>query len=171
MARCHAVTAATSRRDKAGRFVAATPPDPQKNGSKPPKKGSPPAKKGASPAEKRRNRAAETPGAALKRQLSTERDTVGITVLIRQAARVADRLENIDRVLSGDGDAWIRVGIPRSDEKRGRVLVEARVDDLVREERSQTTVLRSLLAEIHRQRSGLTGGPPGPDEDDDLDVE
>lgn len=144
---------------------------PAANGSAPAKKGTPPAKKAPVPAKKRRGRPPESAGAALKRELSGGRDTVGITVLIRQAARVADRLENIDRVLSGDAEAWIKVSLPRSDAKRGRIIVEARVDDLVKEERSQTTVLRSLLSEIHRQRSGLPGAPPGPDEDDDLDVD
>lgn len=134
-------------------------------------KGAAPAKKAAPRAATGRRRAVESPGAAIKRQLSTDRDSVGVTVLIRQAARVADRLENIDRVLSGDAAVWMKVGLPRSDEKRGRVMVEVRVDDLVREERSQTTVLRSLLAEIHRQRSGLPGDPSRPDEDDDLNVD
>lgn len=144
---------------------------PAKNGSAPAKKGTSPAKKAPDSASTRRRRAVESAGSALKRELTGDRDTVGITVLIRQAARVADRLENIDRVLSGDGDAWLRMSLPRSDAKRGRVIVEARVDDLVKEERAQTTVLRSLLSEIHRQRSGLPGAPPGPDEDDDLAVE
>lgn len=141
-----------------------------------------PAKKGSTPAKKAPKRAAagtkrartgakETPGGRMRRELARAGDTVGIEVLIRQAARVADRLENIDRVLSGDGATWTTVGIPRSDEKRGRIVVEVRVDNLMVEERSQTTLLRHLLAEIHRQRSGLPGGPPPPDEDDDLDVD
>ena len=136
-------------------------------------KGAAPAKKAAKRAPTGRKRAAtgaaESTGARLRRELTQERDSVGVTMLIRQAARVADRLENIDRVLSGDARAWVRVGIPRLDTDGGRVVVEVTVDGLVKEERAQTTVLRNLLSEIHRQRSGLPGAPPG-DEDDDLDV-
>lgn len=166
------MTPAAVTRDAPAKAAKKAAPAPAKNGSAPAKKATSPAKKAPAPAAKRRRPAPETPGAALKRQLTDKRDTVGITVLIRQAARVADRLEQIDRVLSGDGEAWIKVaGLPRSDEKRGRIVIEARVDDLVKEERSQTTVLRSLLAEIHRQRSGLPGGVPPGEEDDDLAVE
>jgi len=94
-----------------------------------------------------------------------------VKALIRQAARHADRLEAIDRVLSGDAKAWATVGLPRITDG-GVAKIEVRVDDLVKEERSQATALRSLLAEIHRQRSGLPGLPPGPgQEDDDLKVE
>lgn len=140
-----------------------------------------PAKKGAAPAKKVAKRPATgakrgkagakaPPAVAKSADLGRDGDTLILKALVRQAARVADRLETIDQLLSGNAAAWCTVGIPRTDAKRGRVMVEVRVDDLVREERSQTTVLRGLLAEIHRQRSGLPGGPPPEDEDDDLDV-
>ncbi|MCP3811338.1 hypothetical protein NLX62_03180, partial [Mycobacteriaceae bacterium Msp059] len=88
------------------------------------------------------------------------------------AARVADRIERIDELLTGDAKAWARVGIPRLDTDGGRIVVEVRVDDLVKEERQQTTLLRNLLAEIHRQRSGQPPDPPDPSkEDDDLEID
>jgi hypothetical protein len=106
-----------------------------------------------------------TDGGKLRAQLTKPGDTVGRTILIRQASRIADRLEQIHQLLSGSADAWLAVSLPRSDGKRGRVLVEVRVDGLVVEERNQTTLLRHLLADIER-----TGPPPGPKVDDDDDL-
>lgn len=88
-------------------------------------------------------------------------------MLIRQAARLADRLEAIDKLMSGQADAWAVVSLPRSDEKRGRVIVEVQVDDALKEERALATLFRHVLADIHKQRSGMKGGGDG-DEDDDL---
>lgn len=87
-------------------------------------------------------------------------------MLIRQASRVADRLEAIDALLKGDADAWLTVSLPRSDAKRGRVMVEVQVDGLVKEERAQSVLFRSLIADIYKQRAGLGGD--NDDDDDDL---
>lgn len=151
-------------------------PAAKKAAKTPVKKGATPAKKAAPRASTGTKRAA--PGARtplsvqIRDQLGRDGEPVGTAILVRQAARVADRIERIDAVLSGDADAWVRVGIPRSDDKRGRIVVEVRVDDLVKEERQQTALLRNLLAEIHRQRSGQPADPPDPSkEDDDLDVD
>lgn len=150
---------------------------PAKKAAKAPaKRGSAPAKKAAKRAATGRKRVATgtqpSLSAQIRDKLARDGDAVGLTVMIRQAARVADRIERIDAVLSGDADAWIRVGIPRSDDKRGRIVVEVHVADLVKEERQQTALLRTLLSEIHRQRSGLPNDPPDPSkEDDDLDVD
>ena len=162
------------------RAAAAEPPKrpaPAKKAAKAPaKKGAAPAKKAtkrAAPARKRVATGAKTSLAAqIRDQLGRDGDAVGTTILVRQAARVADRIERIDELLTGDAKAWARVGIPRLDTDGGRVTVEVRVDDLVKEERQQTTLLRNLLAEIHRQRSGQPPEPPDPTkEDDDLDVD
>ncbi|OCB44735.1 hypothetical protein A5721_18875 [Mycobacterium vulneris] len=162
------------------RAAAADPPKrpaaAKKAAKAPAKKGAAPAKKAtkrAAPARKRAPAGAKTSLAAqIRDQLGRAGDPVGTTILVRQAARVADRIERIDELLTGDAKAWARVGIPRLDTDGGRVVVEVRVDDLVKEERQQTTLLRNLLAEIHRQRSGQPADPPDPNkEDDDLDVE
>ena len=143
-----------------------------------------PAKTGAAPAKKATKRAVPARKRAptgtrrplseqIRSELGRDGDPVGTTILVRQAARVADRIERIDELLSGDAKAWARVGIPRLDTDGGRIVVEVHVSDLVKEERQQTTVLRNLLAEIHRQRSGQPADPPDPSkkEDDDLDVD
>lgn len=152
------------------------PPAAKKAAKAPAKKGVAPVKKAtkrAAPARKRAPAASKTSLAVqIRDQLGRAGDPVGTTILVRQAARVADRIERIDELLTGDAKAWARVGIPRLDTDGGRIVVEVRVDDLVKEERQQTTLLRNLLAEIHRQRSGQPPDPPDPTkEDDDLDVD
>jgi hypothetical protein len=100
--------------------------------------------------------------------LTRKGDSVELSLLIRQASRIAERLEAIDRLLSGSADAWAVVSLPRTDSKRGRVVVEVQVSDLVREERAQSVLFRGVLADIHRQRAGLPAGGDDGDEDDDL---
>ncbi|WP_231896915.1 hypothetical protein [Mycobacteroides stephanolepidis] len=100
-----------------------------------------------------------------------------MTALIRQAARVADRLETLAGINSGVESSWVRLdlrGIVSAADDNGRkpvtVIVEAKIDSTIAEERQQTTLLRHLLAEIHKQRAGSAGqGGGGGAEDDDLD--
>lgn len=66
-------------------------------------------------------------------------------LLITQAARLADRLEVIDRLLSGEAAAWLAVKID------GQVA-QVVVTDVVREERQLSEVLRKLIMEIQRLR-------------------
>lgn len=123
------------------------------------------------PAKPRKRAAAPklTAGGQLRDELAKPGDPINRVMLIRQAARVADRLEVIDQLLKGDVDAWLKVSLPRSDAKRGRVMVEVQVGDLVKEERAQSVLFRSLLADIHRQDGGGgKGGGKGKDDDDDL---
>ncbi|WP_431231517.1 hypothetical protein ACQ856_18315 [Mycolicibacterium psychrotolerans] len=147
----------------------------EKGGQNTGEKGAAPAKKAVkrAPAGTKRAAAGAKPSLAAKirAELGSDRDPVGTAILVRQAARVAERLENIDALLSGDAKAWLRFGIPR-DLGGGRMVVELHVTDLVKEERQQTGALRTLLAEVHRQRSGQPADPPDPTkEDDDLDVD
>ncbi|WP_245720863.1 hypothetical protein [Nocardia pseudovaccinii] len=80
-----------------------------------------------------------------------------MTVLILEAARVGDRLDDLNRILTGDGEFWAHVTTGRDG------VLEIRVDAALQEARQQATVLRQLLAEIRRQR-----GAPEPEEDDVL---
>jgi hypothetical protein len=109
-------------------------------------------------------------GERLRTELAKDGDPYGVAVLINQAARCADRLEVLDRLLSGDGGSWLRLDWSRVDEVSPKVVqvrVDVRVDSAVLEERQQATVLRHLLAQIHKQRAGIPGG--GDDEDDVMD--
>lgn len=157
---------ATRKRTKTGPSSENTPPEQGKSGDE---NGASRGVSGAKRGSAGRPRAAKgtkpTDGAKLRADLAKPGDTVSRTILIRQAERIADRLEQIHQLLSGSADAWLSISLPRSDAKRGRVVLEVRVDGLVVEERNQTTLLRHLLADIDR-----TGPPAGPRADDDDDL-
>lgn len=116
-------------------------------------------------------------GERLRAQLERKEDGPGLTALIRQAARVADRLEMLAGINSGVESSWVRLdlrGIVAAADDNGKnpvtVIVEAKIDSTIAEERQQTTLLRHLLAEIHKQRAGSMGpNGGGGAEDDDLD--
>ncbi|WP_235631378.1 hypothetical protein [Mycobacteroides abscessus] len=116
-------------------------------------------------------------GERLRSQLERKEDGPGLTALIRQAARVADRLETLAGINSGVESSWVRLdlrGIVAAADDNGKnpatVIVEAKIDSTIAEERQQTTLLRHLLAEIHKQRAGSMGpNGGGGAEDDDLD--
>ncbi|WP_234796951.1 hypothetical protein [Mycobacteroides chelonae] len=90
---------------------------------------------------------------------------------------MADRLETLAGINSGVESSWVRLdlrGIVAAAGDNGRkpatVIVEAKIDSSIAEERQQTTLLRHLLAEIHKQRAGSAGqGGGGGAEDDDLE--
>jgi hypothetical protein len=100
-----------------------------------------------------------TAGERLVDDLTGENDPYSITVMIKEAGRIADRLDKLADLLSGGRSSWLQLRI-----KPDQVL-EVRVDSPLAEARHQATVLRHLIAEIHRQRAGI---PLPPDDDDDL---
>ena len=79
----------------------------------------------------------------------------GLSVLIEQAARNADRLDVINDLLSGDSKAWFEVEIA------GQVA-EVRVTNLVVEERQRSAALQRSIVDIQRMR----GDRPGPAQSD-----
>jgi hypothetical protein len=109
--------------------------------------------------QRRRKPAVPTAGERLVADLSREGDGYHIEVMIVEASRIADRLDKLAALLSGERSAWATVRIGRDG------VAELKVDNALGESRHQATCLRGLLAEIHRQRAGI---PMGPDEDDDL---
>lgn len=98
-------------------------------------------------------------GEKIRADLAKEGDPTEVAVLIRQAARCADRLESLDRVLRGDASTWLRLEAAALVDREGRVparvTVELKVDDVVREERQQSKLLSALLADVHRQRASM----------------
>lgn len=64
---------------------------------------------------------------------------------------MADRLEVLDRLHSGDQSAWLAVKVD------GQVA-EVRLVGTVAEERQLSEVLRKLLADIGKLRAAGTGG-------------
>lgn len=105
----------------------------------------------------------EGAGERLRADIAKEGDPPAIALLIKQAARCADRLEALDRVLRGDAAGWLRLEsaamVPRDGKVPARLTVELKIDDAVREERQQAKLFAALLSDIHRQRASLPAAP------------
>jgi hypothetical protein len=103
---------------------------------------------------------AQTAGARLVAELSRDDDPYGIQVMVKEAGRIADRLDKLAALLSGEKSAWLSLKLGRDKQ------IEVKVDNALGEARHQATTLRGLLYEIHRQRAGISMGP---DDDDIVD--
>lgn len=101
----------------------------------------------------------ETAGQRLIRELSRAKDPYEITLMVTEAGRIADRLNELNDLLVGRKSAWMHVRINRDQ------VVVVQVTDPLKEARQQAGALVRLLSQIHRQRAEI----PGPDPDDDLD--
>jgi hypothetical protein len=102
-----------------------------------------------------------TTGDRLRESLARDGDPYELTVLITEACRIAHRLDQLDRLLSGDAELWLYLAESRGD-------VEVRVDNALPEARQQANVLRQLLAEIKRRRGSDDGRADEYDPLDDL---
>lgn len=91
----------------------------------------------------------KTAGKRLVEDLTQQGDPYAITVLILEAGRIADRLEKLDALLSGEQTLWMCLRVDRD----GDLYVS--VGNPLAEARQQATVLRHLIAAVHRQRVGL----------------
>lgn len=87
-------------------------------------------------------------GARLVAELSEDDDPFALTFLIQQAGVIANYLERLAALLSGDEDTWLQLELPPK-------VVEVVVNKPLQEYRQQSTVLRQLLAEIHRRRAAI----------------
>jgi len=65
-------------------------------------------------------------------------------VLIEEACRIADRLDQLDRLLRGDVDEWIRIELPSLDS----VDLVMKVNPLLSEARQQAATLQRLVASL-----------------------
>lgn len=132
----------------------------------------PQERKRTTPANKR-----ASAGERLREDLAKPTDTVALGLLVEQAVRVANRLEKLAALNSGDETAWLRFAlrgivedVDDNEGKATRVIVEAKLDNTIAEERQQTMLLQRLLADIHRQRAAIPMGPGnGGEDEDDLD--
>lgn len=107
-----------------------------------------------------RNSAIATPAGLGTRGRRLWRDVVAegepgpaAQVLLEEACRIADRLDRLDAVLSGDRDAWMRFHV--SDDGAEVTVV---VDKPLSEARQQAVALRQLVAEL---RQGTAEKPSG----------
>lgn len=102
--------------------------------------------------------ASDSSGDRLRRDLAVDGQPYDITRMIEEAARISDRLDGMDRLLSGDAELWLSIT-----EVRGGLL-EVRVDNVMMEARQSAAILRQLLAEIHKRQTEASAG-----DDDDAD--
>ena len=71
-----------------------------------------------------------------------------------EACRIADRLEQLNALITGDEDAWLRLKFPRFDEDPIEVLI----NDPMKEARMHAAALRSLLAPFEVTKAEPTAG-------------
>ncbi|WJJ10808.1 hypothetical protein P9990_19845 [Prescottella equi] len=100
-------------------------------------------------------------GRRLYDSLHDDGDPYSLTAMIVEAARIKDRLDQFDRVLSGDAGAWLTLLDARGDDD----VLEIRVDNALQESRQQANTLRQLLGAIRLQKDSKPAG----DDDDGLD--
>lgn len=75
-------------------------------------------------------------------------------VLLEEACRIADRLDRLDALLSGEGDAWLRLRV-NDDGTEVRVVM----DGALSEARQQANVLKQIVAAL-RLPDEKTGARP-----------
>lgn len=79
-------------------------------------------------------------------------------VLLREACRIADRLDDLDALLTGRADRWLHLNV---DEDNGQVIVV--VDQLLGEARQHATALRGLVSELRQAVPAPKKGSVKPD--------
>lgn len=87
-------------------------------------------------------------GQALYDALYSPDDEQSTVALIVEACRAKDRLDKLNRLTSGDEDAWCRVF---AGDFEGELVLK--LDTAVSEQRQLATVFRQLLSEIQRRQS------------------
>lgn len=88
-------------------------------------------------------------GAALWAELHQEGDTAEMTVLVQEACRITDRLDQLASAIKADG-------IFDLVEREGDV-VEVKVDNVLSEARQQAAALQRLLTDIASRRESSAG--------------
>lgn len=84
-------------------------------------------------------------GQALLDALTAPHDDAVTSTLVLEAARTKDRLDRLNRLTSGDEDAWCRVLTVE-----GELVLK--LDSAMSEQRQLTTVFRQLLSEIQKRQ-------------------
>lgn len=115
----------------------------------------------AAPRKRQPRTKTPTAGDRLVEDLSREGDPYSITVMVTEAGRIADRLDKLAALLSGEKSAWLSLKLGRDKQ------IEVKVESALQEARAQATTLRGLLYEIHRERANIQIGSD--DDADDLD--
>jgi hypothetical protein len=85
-------------------------------------------------------------------------------VIAEEACRIADRLDKLDRLITGRDEEWLRFREDHSDEPTVTVVV----DNLLAEARQQATALRGLVAQLEKGRPVAEAEKPEASRSDDL---
>ena len=85
-----------------------------------------------------------TRGVTLWREMNGDAMPPAQRVLLEEACRIADRLDQLDALLSGDARSWVRLVEDQGDPERQYVVI----DRPLAEARQQATALKQLIAEI-----------------------
>lgn len=98
-------------------------------------------------------------GRRLWREMSGDDTTGEVRTLTVEACRIADRLDQLDRLLRGDDDAWIRLHSANEDGS----IVKVVVNQALAESRQQAVALARITAELRQARGGgKPAGKPAP---------
>lgn len=99
-------------------------------------------------------------GRRLWQEISDEAGTLapGEQLLLEEACRSADRLDQLDRILRGKADDWLRFHAMNEDGS----IVKVVVNGALMEVRQQQTTLALLLERLRQSRSGGAAKPPAP---------
>ena len=98
-------------------------------------------------------------GSDLWDELHDEDDSAEITVLVREACRISDRLDRLAAAVRGDGLFDLV--------EKGDGVLHIYVDSALAEARQQANALRLILNDLVKRRSTVGGGEE-PDGLDDL---
>jgi hypothetical protein len=93
--------------------------------------------------------------------LSETGDSAEMVALITEACRIKRRLDQLDRLIGGDDELWMRLITARGGDE---AVLEVKIDSALSEARQLATVFRQMLAEVARRRR--EDGKP--DDDDPL---
>jgi hypothetical protein len=71
----------------------------------------------------------------------------GRRVLLEEACRIADRLDKLDALLSGDATSWVELVESKGDPDRQEVVI----DKALAEARQQAVALKALISELRQE--------------------
>ncbi|WP_285554862.1 hypothetical protein [Actinoplanes regularis] len=95
-----------------------------------------------------------TRGERLWREMKGDDLPPATRVLLEEACRIADRLDQLDRLLGGTARDWVSLVEKKGDPERQCVVI----DKPLAEARQQATALKQLIAEIRAAGAGKPAG-------------
>lgn len=84
---------------------------------------------------------------------------IGRALLASEAARLADRLDQLHAVISGDSATWALVEVPKA-KVDGELALRVDITSAVSEARQTANVLRQIVAQLNAAGAGGGAGSP-----------